>query len=53
MPVYQPFVHEWRAAYAETFNAEWNVDEELRTARGLFTKLCATGHAERLAERIR
>ena len=47
--VYQPFLHECRAAFAEAFECEWSVDAELRVAKRLFTDLGADGHVKRIA----
>ena len=50
--VFQPFLHERRAQYAEVFDAEWTRDDELREAHRLFVDLGATGHAERVARML-
>ena len=47
--VYQPFLHECRAAFAEAFECEWTAGDEMREAHRLFTDLGAEGHVERVA----
>jgi len=46
--VYQPFLHECRAAFAKVFKSEWSAEGELHEAHRLFTKLGATGHVDRI-----
>lgn len=50
--LYQPFIHEHRAAYARAFGVTWDEHEELAQAVKLYTALGAYGHAERIKSTI-
>jgi tetratricopeptide (TPR) repeat protein len=47
--VYQPFLHECRAAFGEAFDCEWTASDEMRKAHRLFEELGADGHVKRVA----
>ena len=48
--VYQPFLHECRAAFADAFDCEWTASDEMREAHRLFEELGADGHVKRVAQ---
>ncbi len=48
----QPFIHEERADLARLTGDDATHQRELREAHRLFTKMGATGHAERLAKEL-
>ena len=43
--IFQPFLHECRAAFAESFVCEWSCADELKEAHRLRTQLRAPGQA--------
>jgi tetratricopeptide (TPR) repeat protein len=47
--IFEPFLHECRAEFAQAFECDWSASDEMREAHRLFEELGAEGHVQRVA----